>query len=252
MSYITYIIPYYDAPKMLYAQLLNFRSMDESVHAWLRLLIVDDCSPVPAESIVSKFMRSDMTALISLYRIKTDIPWNRNGARNLGSREANTPWLLHTDIDHVLYPSATNALGDAKLNHSKWYRFKRYRVGRADETRRKDAIPDDVEYGEIKPHGDSYLCTRAAYWAAGGYDEDYSGHLGGGSPFLKHMVDVCGEPIVLPVALHVFTRHSKIGDGSVSTLSRDLEPYRRTNEAKRAQGNPKGMAPLRFDWERLI
>jgi hypothetical protein len=128
-----------------------------------------------------------------------------------------------------------------------WYRFARFRVGKADETRKKDLIPDEKEFGEIKPHIDSYLVTKEIYWKAGGYDESYSGCLGGGSPFLEQLA-IAAPMKLLPedIHLHVYTRHV-IPDASISTLSRDTSEYKRR---RAVIGKVKGKNPLRFKWHR--
>ncbi len=247
---ITYIVPYYRAPAMLRLHLDQWANYDLWVRHHMGLLIVDDGSPEPAEPIVREALAKDPELPVTLLRIKEDIPWNRNGARNLGSKIAVTPWLLHTDIDHLLHPAEALLLIRCHLDAEHWYRFRRYRVGAADDTRNKDAIPRDAVYGEIKPHGDSYLCTKDRYWFIGGYDEDYSGHLGGGSPFIQSMAEM-SEPVLLPVALHVYTR-SVVSDASVSTLSRDTSHYTNLKMKKKRTAQTKSKNPLRFTWERLI
>ncbi len=247
MTDITYIIPYYRAPVMLRMHLEQWRDYSPSVRDRMDLLIVDDGSPEPAEPVVREVLHGDPSLRVQLLRIHEDIPWNRNGARNLGANLANTPWLLHTDIDHLLTSAEAAALVRCTLNPAQWYRFRRFRIGRADETRRKDAIADALEYGEIKPHGDSYLCTRERYWACGGYDEDYSGHLGGGTPFLN-LMSRKGQPVVLDVALQVYTRHA-VSDASVSTLPRDASHYAKLRAQKK--GAP-GKNPLRFKWAQIL
>ena len=242
---ITLIIPYYRAPLMLEKQLEVIRSYPSEY----RVIIVDDCSLEPAENVLAEYPHiHGRPPGIDLYRIDTDIPWNREGARNLGVHLAETPWIIHIDIDHILNPHSAEALLEKDLHPAKWYRFPRFRVGRSDDTRKKDAIPDDQEYGPVKPHIDSYLCTKALYWDAGGYNEDYSGTLGGGGPFLKRMADVGGDPILLDdVSLEVYTR-SMVPDASVSDLSRDKTEFKRR---KRGVGKRKGENPLRFKWRKI-
>lgn len=232
---------------MLRMHLQHWEAYDASVRDRMGLLIVDDGSPEPAEPVVREALHRDPSLTVQLLRIEEDVPWNRNGARNLGAHVADTLWLLHTDIDHLLTSAQAAALATCTLNPALWYRFRRFRVGRADETRRKDAIPDAVEYGEVEPHGDSYLCTRARYWSCGGYDEDYSGHLGGGTPFLS-LMSRKGPAVLLDVALQVYTRHA-VSDASVSTLSRDASHYAKLKAQKK--GAP-GKNPLRFKWARIL
>jgi len=236
---ITLIIPYYRSPLMIQKHL----EVIDAYPPGYRVIIVDDCSPEPAEECIGRGHEN-----LELYRIDTDIPWNREGARNLGAHLADTEWIIHVDTDHILPVDCAISLLEEDLDPSAWYRFSRFRVGKADDTRKKDAIPDDLEYGPVKPHIDSYLCTRDMYWEAGGYNEDYSGCLGGGGPFLKRMKKTCGEPIVFyDIFLEVYTR-DKFPDASVSDLSRDKTEFK---NRQRKIGRRKGKNPLRFDWRKI-
>lgn len=242
------VLPYYRAPKMLRVQVANWLTYPDHVREEIRLLVVDDGSPEPALEVLGELPA--LPSQFSLYRIAQDIPWNRGGARNLGSQVATTPWLLHLDIDHILPPPAATTLLDMDLSAARWYRFERFRVGAADDTRKKDACDPAETFAKIKPHGDSYLCPRSLYWRVGGYDEDYSGCLGGGSPFLAQLEQAC-EPRLLPIALHVYTR-SVCEDASVSTLDRDTSEYKRRRKEKTLFKNIRPRNPLRFDWTRQI
>lgn len=244
---ITVIVPYYRAPNMLRQHLNTWSAYSPEVLGLMRLFIVDDGSPEPAEEVI----RKSGTALpLALFRIKKDIPWNRGGARNLGSMQAQTPWLLHVDIDHILPAAQASTLINTNLSDRNWYRFERFRVGEADDTRKKDQVDPQARFVQIKPHGDSYLCRKDQYWRVGGYDEDYSGCLGGGSPFLEQM-EKAAPVKVLPIALHVHTRFS-CPDASVSTLSRSTAEYTRRKAEKRFMRNTKARNPLRFEWEQVI
>lgn len=248
---ISVILPYYRQPNMLRRQLENWHSFPDYVRARMRLIIVDDGSPEPALDVVRQFnLDMGLPLSVSLFRILVDIPWNRGGARNLGASAATTPWLLHLDIDHILPPAQATVLADIELGTKYWYRFDRFRVGAADDTRKKDACDPASTFAQIKPHGDSYLCTRRLYWMVGGYDEDYSGCLGGGTPFL-HQMEAAAPVQVLPLSLHVYTR-SVCEDASVFTLDRDTSEYKRRQRAKRAAGNTRARNPLRFKWEQQL
>lgn len=241
MNDLTLIVPYYRQPAMLLLQ----ASVWEKYPPCIRVVVVDDGSPVdPAAEVIQTFSRAQFL------RVLVDVPWNRNGARNLGTQFATSDWVLHTDIDHVLHERDAWALAKQGLDPHRWYRFTRYRVGRADETRKKDDLPPDQDFGPIKPHVDSFVCTRDAYWKAGGYDEDYSGSLGGSAPFLGHMTREHGEARLLPIALHVHTRHS-VPDASESHLSRSRERYEALRAWKKAHGDPKPISHVRFAWERV-
>lgn len=237
---ITVIIPYYESPLMLQKQLDTVAKYPDQYE----IIIVDDCSKqFPAEKVISKKNK------VKLYRIDTDIPWNREGARNLGATVAANNTIIQIDTDHVLPGHCAENLLHIFLDAKCWYRFPRFRVGAADDTRKKDTIPDSQEYGPIKPHIDSYLCTKKLYWKVGGYNEDYSGCLGGGGPFLKRMGEIAGAPRLLPddIYLEVYTKHV-INDASVRDLSRDKTEFRRR---KQLYGTQKGKNPLRFNWHQI-
>ena len=252
MSLISLIIPYFNQPLMLARHLDEWAKYAPGVRDAFRFVIVDDGSPdpIPADTRQQIAHAAD----IALYRIDDDIPWNRGGARNLAARECLTPWLLMLDIDHVLTAdNAARLVAHLPLrNGDVWYRFPRERIGRADETRRKDKIPDDCERGPVKPHIDSYLVSRAAYWQAGGYNESFSGCLGGGTIFLDHMLEEFGEPQLLDdVTLQVHTRHS-VPDANTPGLSRDLTEFHVRKHALRAAGKLRGHDPVRFKWRRVL
>lgn len=247
----TLVVPFYRNVDMLRRQMACFAQYDPRI----KVIVVDDGSPEPAINVMRAAGYSWQTfgGRLEIYRILEDIPWNRGGARNLGATVCTTDWLMHMDIDHVLpIGCAARMLELDMLKPFNWYRFPRYRVGAADETRNKDAIPRDATFGAIKPHIDSYLCTKSLYWLSGGYDEDYSGCLGGGSPFLQNL-ERHVSPGLMPadVHLHVYTRGA-CPDASDFSLSRDTGEYSRRRKAKEAAKNTKAKNPLRFEWERVL
>jgi hypothetical protein len=242
----TVIVCYYRAPQMLQRQLDNWRKYSAAARKRFTLLVIDDGSPEPASDVVT------LDDGVQLYRVAEDIPWHRNPCRNLGAKLCETDWLIQLDIDHVLPPDSADALlkmGAPDPRH--WFRFPRFRVGRADETRRKDALPDDCEFGQIKEHIDSYLMMREMFLRSP-YDESYQGFLGGGSPFLKRMETLAPVKVLPPeVCLHVHTRHS-VPDASVTTLSRDTSQYSKVRKDKERRGDTVPKMLLDFEWSRVF
>ena len=247
LNEVTLIVPFYRNVEMLREQCRLFNFLPDA----FRVIVVDDGSPEPAAPIVLHGTWKQTRKRIEVYRIGVDIPWNRGGARNLGAAQCKTDWLIHVDIDHVLTRESALALLQAEIETGQWYRFRRFRNGKADATRMKDAIPRDQEYGEVKPHVDSYLVEKAGFWKAGGYNEDFSGCLGGGTPFLHELEATLGAPRILPddVSLQVYTRDT-CPDASDHTLSRDTSEFSRRKAAMR--GKYRGSNPLRFPWERVL
>lgn len=239
----TVCIPYYSQPRMLEVQLRNWQHYPAEV----RFVVVDDGSPVSPALPVLLEAPAHVRERIDLYRITEDIPWNRGGARNLASREAPTEWLVHLDLDHIMPAPCAARLLECEPERRHWYKFERYRVGAADETRQKDLIDPRAGFGQILPHIDSYLIEQDLYWKAGGYNEAFSGCLGGGSPFLAELERLVPSKLLPPdVHLHVYTRHV-VPDASVTTLSRDRTEYAR-RKTRLNGGRLRPAAPLQFSW----
>lgn len=245
MTDFTLIVPFYRNIVMLQRQVEEWNRYPCEI----KIICVDDCSPEPAKPIIEEVTNGTD---IELYRISIDKPWNREGARNLGGHHAKTEWIVQVDIDHILPADAALKLLEFEPDPNYWYRFPRWRKGKADDTRKKDLIPDDCEYGEIHPHVDSYLVRRDIYWQAGGYDEDYAGCLGGGSAFLANLENIQPSAILpAPIRLEVYTR-SVIEDASDWSLSRDTSEGKRIRKEKAASGKTMPKKPLRFPWTREI
>lgn len=248
MNDISLIIPYYRNFWMLRRHVDVWEMYSQEVLDNIRIIVVDDGSPDMSALSALQCVRKPLP--LELYRVNEDIPWNRGGARNLGAHVAKTKWLLHVDVDHTVPPDTMAALLDLKLDPAQWYRFNRWRVGAADFTRKKDDADPAAKFVEIHPHVDSYLITEDLYWKAGGYDEDYSGSLGGGTPFLRDLSRIV-KPKVLSrsIPLHVYTTDS-VPDASEIVLSRDTSRYSELNRQKRHGKLPK-QNPMRFTWGRV-
>lgn len=252
---ITLAIPYYRQKEMLRKQIETWRQYEQEARDAIYIIVVDDGSPEPAEDVIRRSAPNGRGP-DALLRIKEDIPWNRGCARNLATQVCTTPWILHADTDHVLPPDSALALVrmHAYLNAKHWYRFRRFRVGAADETRKKDKVNPAATFAEIHPHIDSYLCTPKAYWRAGGYNTRFSGVLGGGSPFLKEMEKANGVPRLIEFPLHVHTRNS-VYDASECTLPRDPEAFARRKRDIMAKFGTLRADPLEAvtsPWERVL
>lgn len=247
MPEFTFITTCYQQPIMLRHQLIEWNQYPPEVS----VLLVDDCSPEPALPIVLQQASESLRPRLRVYRILEDIAWNRNECRNLAGQEAQTVWCVFADIDHLLPVGHARALVDFPPTPGTWYRFSRWRVGAADATRRKDAIPDDCTFGQVKPHGDSFLIERELFLRYP-YDLAYSGMLGGGTPFQKRLEAAAPVDLLPPsICLYVYTRHV-IPDASVLGLSRDTGPYARLRRQKEARGDTIPTVLVKRPWERVL
>lgn len=235
MNELTLILPYYSQPAMLQRQIEEIAKYPKSI----KVIVVDDGSPEPIQA----------NPLFDLYRIDVDIPWNRGEARNIGAYVTSTEWLIQTDIDHVLPAKFAASLCEFHPDPLQWYIFPRWRVGAADETRKKDQVHHAKKFAQIHPHIDSYLMRREMFFTSP-YDERYSGCLGGGTPFLSRMTQIHGEPLILSAdvaQLHVHTSKA-VPDASVIKLSRDRDEYTR-RRAQIADSRPERI--LMHPWHKV-
>lgn len=157
---ITLVFAYYDNPAMLEFQWKQMASYSAAIRSRIEVVVVDDASSqFPAAAVT----RPKMLPAHRVYRIAKDIPWNQDAARNIGAHEARAPWLLVTDIDHVVPEETLKGLLAMELDPQVFYTLGRTKFFSAD-TR--------------EPHPNSYVMTGDLYWSIGGHDEDYRGIYG--------------------------------------------------------------------------
>lgn len=241
MSKLTLVLPFYNQPGILRHQLDVVNSYPDEI----KTIVIDDGSQVSPASEV--FKKNDKA---SLYVIDIDTEWNLEGARNLGATVCDTDWMIMTDIDHIFPSETMRNLLSYPLDINKWYYFPRYRVGAADSTRNKDDMPRDQKHGNVKPHVNTYLITKAMYWSIGGNDEDYSGMIGGEAPFLAQLRKQYGSSTLLPDSMqcNVLTRDT-VPDANITTLDRDTSRYA---ELRQYKGDVPATNPIRFTWHQVI
>lgn len=231
------VIPYYENPGMLVRQIAVWNLYAGALREAVQVILVDDGSPrFPAAEVIAAY---PCKLKLRLWRIAENIPWNQHGARNLGAKVAGEGgWLLMTDIDHLLMPDQALCLAEKALDPARHYTFAR------------TSLPELAPY---KPHPNSFLVTRAAYWEVGGYDEDYCGSYGGDGRFTSQLSALVPEE-ALHVKLVRVPREVQ-PDASTTEWPRTGElkdRFRSLFEAKRAAGDEKARNPLRFTWERVL
>ena len=157
---ISLVFAYYENPSMLELQWKEIAQYPASVKQKLEVLIVDDGSPThPAAEVP----RPQNLPKHSIFRLNRDLRWNQDAARNIGANEAQSPWLLLTDIDHVVPEETLSHIIGMTKNRSVFYTFSRIKFATGEER---------------EPHPNSYFMTKELYWAIGGHDEDYAGIYG--------------------------------------------------------------------------
>ena len=143
MTELTLIISVYNQPLMIARQMEEISKYPDGI----KVIVVDDASKEMPE----------VLDRVDLYRIEIDVQWNRGQARNIGAYVCETEWLIQVDTDHILPAECIEPLLAFEADPMHWYRFPRFRVGRADETRKKDKLHHMKKFGRIHEHIDSYL-----------------------------------------------------------------------------------------------
>jgi hypothetical protein len=241
MRSLSWVIPYYRNVPMLRLHLVNLSSFAPDVLKCVTLVLIDDGSPAderPDPLLMAA--PAKVRSRFRLLRVLDDIPWNQHGARNLGAKLATTDWLLMTDIDRIVPAHDMQIMLTRKLKTDRHYKPLQY-----------VARPDGMPLSELSPRAplNQFLCTRKAYWRAGGYDEAYCGSYGGDAPFLKALEKQTPLERMTDVRMLRFNRHVLDG-ANTSTLDREAgrAEYSRRYKAKRASGNTASIKPINFQW----
>lgn len=243
MRSLTLVYAYYDNPGMLALQYETWAGMSDFFRRRVSVVIVDDGSPRwPAADVP----RPENLPGLSIYRVKRDIPWHQDGARNLGAYMAGDGWLFLSDMDHVLPLESLEQLWRAADNPAVFYTF-----DRLDAATGKPMLNS---HGEHKPHPNTYAMTRRLYWTAGGYDEDFCGVYGTDGAFRKQLLRVgAHQHLNIPIV-----RYSRevIPDASTTTLDRKeyggVEAKRAAHERKERHGRAGKILTLAFEWDRVV
>lgn len=237
MNKITLCLAYYENPTMLQRHLVLLNSLPADLRDAIELIVVDDGSPTrPALPAVTGLAFLDVP--LQLYRMKVDVAWNMDACRNLAVSQASTPWVLLTDIDHLVPEKTWRKILTIELKDLAVYKF-----GRVSE-------PDLLPY---KQHPNSWLMTRAMYDRAGGYDERFAGWYGTDGDFRNRVAGLA--PVLNLKEPLIRVPREVTPDASTTTLvRRSPENLANLDRIKADRAKIKGWRPLRglFPWERLL
>jgi hypothetical protein len=195
------VFAYYENPHMLELQWREIASYPAEIKAELEVIVVDDGSPqFPAADV----LKPSGLPRISIFRVGEDIQWNQDAARNIGAYEARAPWLLLTDIDHVVPASSLGAILGGERPERSFYTLGRVKF----------------YGGEVRePHPNSYLITKKLYWDIGGHDEDFAGIYGKDYLFRRRALRRSNE-VYLPGIVLARVGTSAVRDAGTTTINR--------------------------------
>lgn len=205
---ISLVFAYYENPSMLELQWKEIGGYPASVKEKLEVLIVDDCSPSQPAADVA---RPTNLPKHSIYRVDRDIPWNQDAARNIGAHEAQSAWLLLTDIDHLVPADTMAKLVEMQKNPMVFYSFPRIKFARNDPQ---------------ESHPNSYFMAKDLYWEIGGHDEDFAGIYGKDYLFRKRALLRAPE-IMLNGTPLARVGSVTVGDAGTRTISRRNSVWQR-------------------------
>lgn len=247
---ITIVMAYYENPTMLALHLEEWEAYPDEYRARMRAIIVDDGSPrSPAADVFKAAGYKTEHRLgaglplpfpVNLFRVVPNIPWNQDGARNLGMRKLRTEWALLTDMDHVLRHEQLPGLFGLDVEPRLYY------------------MPNRCETNglAVHPHPNSYLMRHGDFWEMGGYDEDFAGSYGSDGNFRR-----CARGAGLvergTSAFHLTVyRTEDCFDANTKDFERKGSKYHVGNiphlRAKARGPLYKATNPIRFEWEQVF
>lgn len=258
MRPLSIVFPFYRNQRMLYRQYLVMAGeWSDAAKAQVEVIVVDDGSPEPAIDVD----RPAGLPPLSIYRVLENRKWHQHGARNLGAKMAAHPWLLLTDIDHVIPPDTLSEVLATDARTDRVYTFGRvdapvdpWRAGDA-STMTRTTQRD----GKLKPHVNSFAMARKLFWRVGGYDEDLCGIYGTDHAFRQRLyqramnIELTHAPLIR-VARDVIpdasTREWDRKEGRVKGDKKILT--NQVKAAKAARGEAGRITVLNFPWERAL
>lgn len=226
-------MPYYDNATMLAHQYDHVRTLPKDVRDMLHVVVVDDASPnCPA-------VVSDLEGVpLQLYRIREDVRWNQDAARNIGVSHAESSWVLMTDIDHLVPETTWRALMSRTWDKDTAYKFNRV---------------TGPEMAPYKPHPNTWFMTKGLFERAGGYDERFAGYYGTDGDFRDRLQKVAAG--VVQLKEHVIrVPRTWISDASTTSyLRKQPEDGKNIAAIKTARAHEKNWQPLRgrFAYDRI-
>ena len=237
MNYkLTYILSYYNQKEALKYHINTWNSYSNELKKQIHFQIVDDCSlKHPAKPILDDLDISSLN--LSLYHVKDDLYCNIAGVRNLGAKEASTPWLIILDMDTVVSSVMASQLIDTINKHPKdahiVYKFNRKVINN----------PSHIKNNQ--PHPAICLIRKSDYWYIGGCEEDFVGHYGQTDPSFWYKAK---NKVMIFICKNIYLDYLVEGEADII---RDTAHNKKLFELKKIN-NSWSKDYIRFNWEKLL
>lgn len=152
----TVILTCLNAHEFVRRQLLHLdRVIGGKLASLVRVVLLDDGSQVPIPEYSYPWLTQIWT--------HDTRPWTQGMARNIGARAADSPYLLFTDIDHIL---SSDAINYAARFSGEFALFRR-RGASLDE----NGCIVNIRHRDTRAHVNTYLIRRGLFFQWGGYAE---------------------------------------------------------------------------------
>jgi hypothetical protein len=235
MRRITLINAFYRNASMLRRQYENIASLPDDLKQALQYIVVDDASP---KGFRAEGPEQPLGIDFELYRINKKKPWNWMSARNIGAHHAKNPWLLFTDMDHVLPEGTLRRIVEGPLKAANVYRFSRV---------------DAPKLTTYKPHPNTWLMTAEMYSRFGGFDERWAGCYGSDFDVRDRLTAAAKKIVMLEEPLVRYPREV-IADASTTDFARKNSEFSANIAKARERIAKEGGPPLRmsFSYQRIV
>jgi hypothetical protein len=170
MKKITINLSYYNQDKVLKDHIYLWKSYSNEIKDQISFCIVDDCSKIPADEVLSDIDLSDLD--IHIYRVTEDLYCNIAGVRNLAATVCETDWMVILDMDTMIPEKSARSMifWSHTPNRGCCFKFNR-------------RVPSDKNHEKNnKIHPAVCLLRKDDYWDVGGCEEDLVGHYGQTDP----------------------------------------------------------------------
>ena len=179
---VTFCISYFNQDrKNLLMHLNYYKSYNEKYKNCIKLLIIDDCSKIGIDKLLTK---NDINGInIDILQVTDDLYCNIAGVRNLAAKQCTTKWMMILDMDTLVSPilagQIIEIIDKAERDQGLWNTIFKFN--------RKVPINPRHEKNNVI-HPAVCLIQIKHYWQAGGCEEDLVGHYGYTDPSFWHRV----------------------------------------------------------------
>jgi glycosyltransferase involved in cell wall biosynthesis len=220
---ISLCMAYYENRGMLAKQYEQIRNLPIEIREHLEVVVCDDGSPDNPAWV------EDIGCKLQVYRIEVDIRWNQDAARNICCAHATKPWLLLTDMDHMVPMATWRSVMRRDHDEGTAYQFGRVSAPRMEP---------------YKKHPNSYLMHRSLWDKSGGYDERFAGFYGTDSDY-KHRLMRYGPIVDLKEPI-IRVPREVIPDASTTRYSRKAPEDKSIRRIRTERNETPGWRPLRL------